>query len=430
MGWSGGTFTRVHDWTDDAGSAINIEASRMDAEDDNFEAGINACLHKAGQNAATGNLPMGGNRHTGVGNAAALTDYASAADVIDQHLSFYVDTGSADAYVITPSPAISAYAEGQRFVFRASAANTGATTLNVNGLGAIAVQKADGSALAGGEIITGGFYEVIYDANATPDRWVLMSPSSETVYTDDTQVAALYFNETTKRAEALATGVLSLYSDGNADNEVRSVYLKHSDGTTRGTMGHIAQDLRLNNLINSGTITLTANNSAGSGRLLFTSDPDGKATIKHAADNTVNFETNSYNAADSCSGAVVLGPDNNLRGVGFNLLPRAAVSGGNHTLAIGDQGKTLFYDEATERSIFFNNDGDIPVDAYGHIRCGVSSGTLTLDAGTGVTLTYWDGSAYVDHTAAANLEVTDGSYTWWKQSDTNYYIDGPNITTA
>lgn len=178
MGWSAGTFSRVHDWTTDEGSAIDIEAVRMDAEDDNFATGINTCLTKDGQNTPTGNLPMGTNRHTGVGDAAAKTDYASAADVIDQHLTFYVDSGSADAYVVTPSPSIGAYAEGQRLVFRATNANTGASTLNANGLGAIAIQTPEGVALTAGMIIDGGYYEVVYDANAAPDRWVLMSPTS------------------------------------------------------------------------------------------------------------------------------------------------------------------------------------------------------------------------------------------------------------
>jgi hypothetical protein len=176
MGWSGGTFTRVHDWTTDAGSAINIEASRMDAEDDNFQGGIDACLHKAGQNAATGNLPMAGNRHTGVGNAAARDDYASAADAQDQDLIYGVATGPANVYVLTLAPAITAYEEGQRFVFRSPAANTGATTLNVSGLGAIAIQTADGSALIANMIVTGGYYEVTYDANGT--RFVMTSPHS------------------------------------------------------------------------------------------------------------------------------------------------------------------------------------------------------------------------------------------------------------
>lgn len=179
MAWDGnGSFSRVHDWTTDAGSAINIEASRMDAEDDNFQAGIEACLAKNGENAATANLPMGGFIHTGVGNANARTTYASAADVMDQDLIYYVDSGAADAYVITPSPAYTAYEEGMRVVFRATNANTGASTMNVNSLGAIAIQNADATALSAGEIVSGGIYELTYDANTTPDRWVLTSPSS------------------------------------------------------------------------------------------------------------------------------------------------------------------------------------------------------------------------------------------------------------
>lgn len=179
MGWSNGTYSRVHDWTADEAAAIDIEASRMDAEDDSIAAGINNCLTKDGQNEPTANLPMGTNRHTGVGDAAAKTDYASAADVIDQHLTYYVDSGSANTYAITPSPSLGAYAEGQKVVFRAANANTGASTLNVNTLGAIAIQTNDGNALVGGEIVAGGYYEVVYDANTTPDRFVLVSPISE-----------------------------------------------------------------------------------------------------------------------------------------------------------------------------------------------------------------------------------------------------------
>jgi hypothetical protein len=176
MPWSGGSFSRVHDWTTDAGGAIDIEADRMDAEDDNFRDGINDCLHKGGQNTATSNLPMGGNRHTAVGNAAARDDYASAADVMDQDLIYYVDSGAADAYVITPSPAITAYEEGQRFIFRATNANTGASTLNINALGATAIQTNDGNALGANAIIVGGYYEVTYDSNGS--RFVFTSPSS------------------------------------------------------------------------------------------------------------------------------------------------------------------------------------------------------------------------------------------------------------
>ena len=80
-------------------------------------------------------------------------------------LSDYVaDTGAADAYVITPSPAISAYATGQRFTFKI--ANTNATstpTLNVNAKGAVTILKQGTSAISPGDLLLGQIVEVEYD---------------------------------------------------------------------------------------------------------------------------------------------------------------------------------------------------------------------------------------------------------------------------
>jgi len=161
MGWSGGTFSRVHDWTDDETAGYNIEASRMDAEDDNFATGINACLHKAGQNTATGNLPMGGYIHTGVGDGTARNNYAAIGQVQDSDFIHATSSGT-NTVTLTLSPAITAYAAGQMFTFVAGGSNTGAATLNVNSLGAKAIQ-ASGSALTGYEILSGETYMVIYD---------------------------------------------------------------------------------------------------------------------------------------------------------------------------------------------------------------------------------------------------------------------------
>jgi hypothetical protein len=106
---------------------------------------------------------MGGNRHTGVGNAAALTDYASAADVIDQHLVYYTTGGSSGNYTITPSPAITAYAAGQRFAIKTNHTNTTSATLNVNSLGQKTILGPNGSSLSSGDILSGVIYEVTYN---------------------------------------------------------------------------------------------------------------------------------------------------------------------------------------------------------------------------------------------------------------------------
>jgi len=76
---------------------------------------------------------------------------------------YAADAGATDAYAITPSPAITAYAAGQVFVFKANTANTGAATLNVNGLGAKTIKKNGSSDLATGNIAAGQIVEVVYD---------------------------------------------------------------------------------------------------------------------------------------------------------------------------------------------------------------------------------------------------------------------------
>lgn len=73
-GWSGGTFTRARDWTTDEAGAVDPTATRFDEEDDNFASGINACLHKGGQNSPTANVNWGGYKITNLGAATATTD--------------------------------------------------------------------------------------------------------------------------------------------------------------------------------------------------------------------------------------------------------------------------------------------------------------------------------------------------------------------
>lgn len=77
---------------------------------------------------------------------------------------YAADTGAANAYVITPTPAITAYTVGQTFNFKAVNTNTTTSTLNVSGLGAITIKKVDGATnLVSGDIKAGQVVEVEYD---------------------------------------------------------------------------------------------------------------------------------------------------------------------------------------------------------------------------------------------------------------------------
>lgn len=76
---------------------------------------------------------------------------------------YKADTGAANAYVITPAPAIAAYVTGQIFSFKATSANTTASTLNVNALGAKTIKKAGSTDLAANDITAGYIVVVQYD---------------------------------------------------------------------------------------------------------------------------------------------------------------------------------------------------------------------------------------------------------------------------
>ncbi|MBL4680853.1 MAG: hypothetical protein JKY88_09040 [Pseudomonadales bacterium] len=167
MAWNGsGVFTRVHNWVADRDAAIDITATRMDAEDDGLATGLTACLAKNGENAATAALPMGGFRHTGVGNATARNNYSAVGQVQDNAFLYAADSGVADAYIMTLSPAITAYVTGQQFLMKAANANTGASTITINGVGSKAIVDYAGTALVGSEIAAGRYYPLVYDGTA------------------------------------------------------------------------------------------------------------------------------------------------------------------------------------------------------------------------------------------------------------------------
>ena len=171
MPWSGGAFTRtngVHTgstlWVQDRDAGTKILATRHDTHDQDLADGINATLEKSGSNAATGNLDIGSNRLTLVADGTAKTDAATVNQIQSNGPAFQAtDTGTANAYVIALSPAITAYAAGQEITFKAGAASTTASTLNVNTLGTKALKKLHDQNIASGDIETGSIVTAVYD---------------------------------------------------------------------------------------------------------------------------------------------------------------------------------------------------------------------------------------------------------------------------
>ena len=171
MPWSGGSFTRTNGvntgatlWAQDRDDGTKILATRHDTNDQDMADGINSTLEKSGSNAATGNLDIGSNRITLVADGTAKTDVATVNQIQSNGPAFQAtDTGTANTYVIALTPAITAYAAGQEITFKAGAASTTASTLNVNTLGAKALKKLHDQDIASGDIETGSIVTAVYD---------------------------------------------------------------------------------------------------------------------------------------------------------------------------------------------------------------------------------------------------------------------------
>lgn len=89
------------------------------------------------------------------------------------------DTGTANNYVIAPSPAVSAYAAGVKVSFKAANTNTAASTINVNSLGAVTIKKQGSQDLQAGDINVGRIYTLFHDGT----NFQLMTPIFQPVST-------------------------------------------------------------------------------------------------------------------------------------------------------------------------------------------------------------------------------------------------------
>jgi hypothetical protein len=97
---------------------------------------------------------------------ASQTEFANHKTDDVSHNRYGVDIGTANAKVITLNPVPTSLVAGFSLRFKNDIANTGAVTLNVNGLGAKAIVKNGGVALSSGNLKAGGLYTVAYDGTS------------------------------------------------------------------------------------------------------------------------------------------------------------------------------------------------------------------------------------------------------------------------
>jgi len=168
--------------------------------------------------APTANLPMGGFKFTGAGLGVARTDFATFGQLQDSAGSLLTAVAGTNTITATLTN-LAAYAAGQVFTLIPTGANTGAVTLNINSLGAIAVTQNSGLALDGNEFVVGAAYQLIYDGTRflivnMPGKILQTSyyidGGNSTTSTAYVNVSALFWTITPKSATSILIFTVSL----------------------------------------------------------------------------------------------------------------------------------------------------------------------------------------------------------------------------
>lgn len=158
MTWTGGNYSRPGGstaWGDDRDAGTEIEAGLHDTHDQDLAQGINDCLHKGGQNAATGDISMGSNKLTNLATPTADNDAANKAYVDSAFVTGgivpYTSTTPPSGWLLCDGTAVSrtTYADLFAVVGVTFGSGDGSTTFNLPDLAGrvIAGYAASGSRL-------------------------------------------------------------------------------------------------------------------------------------------------------------------------------------------------------------------------------------------------------------------------------------------
>ena len=177
-------------------------------------------------------------------------------------------------YVATISPAITSYVSTQRFFIKFTNANTGISTLNLNGLGVKNLYKGVNTPLIAGDILAGKILEVVYDGTnfqissqvGTPGVISgalifggLITPPQLTVDTNNWNPTGL---ATTSFIRVSTSGVIDLTGiQAPSPAVAQAIYITNIGGNNLSILSNDANSLAANRILSNGTILLNGDES-------------------------------------------------------------------------------------------------------------------------------------------------------------------------
>lgn len=329
---------------------------------------------------------------------------------------FYRDTngslaagGVANTYTLTLNQtSYSAYFDGMYFVCSIPAQNTGACTINVNGIGAADIVTAGGQDLKAGALEAGSVYEFRY-VSAVPGFQLMGSGSAV-----DVVVGEL----TNAPSGGGNQDAILAYQNGNLDNIAN---LGFADSTAHYI---------IENQVYSGDVVLRGTDSSGVAHTLFTGDPDASSALYYdggqrlvtvvdggAVRATLNNSPTASGAQDSVlwlenAGGTAVG------GVGYteantDLYLRNLVRGGRVVV-------TAQTASGTERTLLIvDPDGDTIIEAV--------NDDILLNAGVANMVVAYPDFAIRDNDETG--DAADPTLLFLDETDATLGYIGPNLNT-
>lgn len=132
--------------------------------------------------AANRRTPTTTSHPSGIASASYATDVDDEVYSLNNRSVTPLSVSGTNTLTATATPTLDAYVAGQAYSFVASATNTDAVTLNIDGLGAKDLTDRDAAALAAGDIASNRQYTAIYDGTRFRLPSVAAGGGSLTVY--------------------------------------------------------------------------------------------------------------------------------------------------------------------------------------------------------------------------------------------------------
>jgi hypothetical protein len=195
-----------------------ISSTAFNALTSDLATGLSTAITKDGQTTVTANIPLAGFKITGLGAATVGTDAVQYGQ-IQSNTDKLVTVSGTDTLIGSVIPALTAYAAGNLFSFVVANTNTGAVTINIDGVGSKAITRTGSTALVAGDMVAGEVVLIEYDGT----RFQLLNPNS---YTNLVVSGTLTYGGVTLTNAVTGTGKMMLDTSPTVNNPTVTNYVE------------------------------------------------------------------------------------------------------------------------------------------------------------------------------------------------------------